>query len=141
MEAIMNIKRFSAFLLGFSLLGGSAFASSPWPTSIVGTWNMSANQSTLTLTIQHQSGSGPCKAITGTLVDTVNGTADVNGYYCNNSGRISFLREDPSSLETYQVFTGNLSYPGSPTYMSGVFDQEIGVTPGEYDFFASSAGN
>src|ERR1700690_1212940 len=134
MEAIMNIKGFSAFLLGFSLLGGSAFASSPWPTSIVGTWNMSANQSTLTLTIQHQTGSGACKAITGILVDTVNGTADVDGYYCNNSGRISFLREDPSSLETYQVFTGNLSYPGSPTYMSGVFDQEIGVTPGEYDF-------
>lgn len=134
----MNINRFGAVLLGFSLLGGSAFASSPWPASILGTWNMNANQSTLTLTISHQTGSGPCKAITGTLVDSVNGTADIEGYYCNDSGRFSFLRMAPSNFETYQVFTGNLSYPGSTTYMSGVFEQEIEPTPGEYDFYATS---
>jgi len=132
----MKMKHFAGVLLSLSLLSGSAFASSPWPASIKGTWNMSANQSTLTLTITQVSGSGPCKNIAGTLVDSVNGPADIEGYYCSNSGRFGFLRESPSDLETYQVFTGNLSYPGSSTYMSGVFDQEVGSTPGEYDFWA-----
>ena len=34
-----------------------------------------------------------------------------------------------------QTWTGNLSYPGSNTYMAGEFAQEVGGTPGEYDFF------
>ena len=99
---------------------------------------MAANQSSLVLTIKKESGTTICRDITGTLVDTVNGPSNIVGFYCPFSGRISFLRNSTSNGLTFQVFTGNLSYPGSSTYMSGVFEQEGQPTPGEYDWFAVS---
>jgi hypothetical protein len=117
---------------------GQAMASA-WPASVVGVWSMSANQSGLTLTISTQKGSGTCKVITGTLVDVFNGNQSntIQGFYCPTSGRIHFLRIDTTTGQTFQVFAGNLSYPGSPTYMAGNFAEDGGSTPGEYDFFAS----
>jgi hypothetical protein len=128
------------FLMACALLvasGTGAMAASPYPESIVGTWSMSANQSTLTLTISRQTGPAACKSVTGTLVDSVNGPSDIEGFYCPASGRLSFLREDTVHKRTYQTFPGNVSYPGDTTYMAGIFAQAVGTTPGEYDFFAS----
>ncbi len=102
---------------------------------------MAANQSSLVLTVTSQTGVSTCQNIKGTLVDSVNGLSDILGYYCPGSGRISFLRNAPSNSLTYQVFIGNLSYPGSTTYMAGTFDQEVGTTPGEYDFIAEKAAS
>ena len=115
---------------------GAASAASPWPASVVGAWPMAANQSTLTLTITSQTGATTCMNIKGTLVDSVNGPSNIVGYYCPDSGKISFLRNSTTTGLTFQAFTGNLSYPGTTTYMAGVFEQEGQPTPGEYDFFA-----
>jgi hypothetical protein len=134
-EGVKVMKFAIAGALTLALSASSALAASPYPSSVIGTWNMNANQSTLTLSITKQKGPSPCKNITGTLNDSVNGPADITGFYCPESGRISFLREDPTSKNTYQTWTGNLSYPGSNTYMAGEFAQEVGGTPGEYDFF------
>jgi hypothetical protein len=132
----MNTKIMAGTLAGLLLGTGAATAASPWPSTVLGNWNVIANQSTLTLTISKESGPAPCKEITGTLVDSVNGPANIEGFYCNDSGRISFLRKSPTNSQTYQTWTGNLSYPGDNTYMAGVFEQEVEPTPGEYDFYA-----
>ncbi|HEY1709893.1 MAG TPA: hypothetical protein VGG10_16610 [Rhizomicrobium sp.] len=126
-----------ACALALALSASPAVAAGPFPASVVGIWNINANQSTLTLNIVKQKGTSPCKNIVGVLHDSVNGNADITGFYCPFSGRISFLRMDPTSKQTYQTWTGNLSYPGSTTYMAGEFAQEVGTTPGEYDFFGT----
>jgi hypothetical protein len=133
----MRISFAIASTLALALSASPALAASPYPANVVGIWNMNANQSTLTLNISKQYGPSPCKNIVGTLHDSIDGNADIKGFYCPQSGRISFLRMDPTSKQTYQTWTGNLSYPGSTTYMAGAFAQEVGGTPGEYDFFGT----
>jgi hypothetical protein len=133
----MKTNLFASTIFAIAISSSSAFAASPWPASVVGTWTMSANQSSITMTISSQKGPSTCKNIKGTLLDSINGPADIEGFYCPDSGRIGFLRESPSNKNSYQAFTGNLSFPGSPTYMAGTFAQEVGTTPGEYDFYAT----
>jgi len=104
---------------------------------------MHANQSTLTLNITKQVHVAGCSNISGTLVDSVNGTSDVEGFYCVGSGRIGFLRKDRNTHATFQAFTGNLSEPGTITYMAGQFAQETGgptANAGEFDFFCTKRG-
>jgi hypothetical protein len=109
---------------------------------------MTANNYELHFNIASQGTAGACRRIVGTLVNTNNtGQSDIEGFYCPPTGRISFLREDPRTRRTYQVFTGNLSVPGGAsstggstgTCMGGVFSQEIPSVLGEYDFFACAA--
>ena len=133
----MKAKFYMPVIVAVAMSSTCALAASPYPSTVVGSWTMSANQSSLTLTITRQSGPAACKEIVGTLDDSVNGLSDIEGFYCPDSGRISFLREATTNKRTYQTFTGNTSYPGSTTYMAGIFAQEVGTTPGEYDFFAS----
>lgn len=127
-----------ATVLAALAMAGQAMAA--WPPSAVGTWTMQANQSGLVLTITSQGGPGDCKAIAGTLVDVVNGgnSNNIQGFYCPHSGRVQFLRKDVTTNDTFQVYTGNLSFLGATTYMAGVFaeDNARGLL-GEYSFSAS----
>jgi hypothetical protein len=132
-----NVLRAAAVAAGLIASAGAASAAT-WPVSVVGTWNMYANQSTLTLTISGQAAGGYCRSIKGTLQDNATlVNANVEGFYCPFSGRISFLRKDPTTNDTYQVYVGNMSVTGSAQYVAGSFLQEVTSGPvGEYDWFA-----
>jgi hypothetical protein len=123
---------------------GPAHASS-WPLSVVGTWDMLANQNSPVLTITSQGASGKCRPIGGTIVDTATGANDIIiGFYCPSSGRISFLRNNSRTNDTFQVFVGNLSDAppsGHERRMGGTFLEETGTAAilGEYEWFAQQS--
>jgi hypothetical protein len=131
----------AAAAIGVALSLGSAHASS-WPASVVGTWDMFADQNSPVLTITSQGPSGKCRPIAGTMVDPATGANDViAGFYCPSSGRISFLRTGASNGETYQAYVGNLSDKptrGNLQRMGGTFAEETGspTSLGEYEWFA-----
>ena len=107
-----------------------------WPPSVVGTWDIQANQSPGTLVITAQGQGGSCVAISGTIYQT----NVIEGFYCPESGRISFLRKTKGNV-TFQVFTGNLSVqaPGNHLWIGGTFAVErspLGGDFGEYSFLA-----
>src|SRR5690349_15162299 len=82
---------------GFAMAGN-------WPSVVTGTWAVTANNSTqITLTVNHQGTSGPCKAIAGTIVDPQTGADDTfHGFYCPGSGRIALLRHIRQTSAVYQ---------------------------------------
>lgn len=135
----MNIKilTMAAMSLGATLSAGSAMAA--WPPSVVGSWTAFGNQSPLALTITAQGGVGDCRAIVGTLADTVAGgqSNSIQGFYCPRSGRIQFLRKTTATNDTFQVYTGNVSMVGTTLRIGGVFaeDNQVGAM-GEYNFWA-----
>lgn len=127
--------KFVAFTLALAALGSSAQAGQKWPTSIVGSWNTVANQSSLAITVASQSPTGKCRQITGTILDeTTNVTDNLLGYYCPNSGRFAFTRTS-SNGATYQFYKGNLSDAGTTLYLGGTFNEIATPTAvGEYAF-------
>jgi hypothetical protein len=136
----MSTKRIaSATVASLVLVCSQAAVADPWPQSVVGTWNVHANQHTLTLRISSQGTTGNCRAIYGTLQNVGESThSNVEGFYCPCSGRISFLRKDPTNNDTFQTWTGNLSDPGLTIYMAGTFTSPS-FNRGEYDFFAQKS--
>ncbi len=124
------------------LSAGSAMAA--WPTSVVGTWSAAANLNSLTISITSQGKQGPCPAILGTIFDNGTGASDnLQGFYCPKSGRIQFLRKDPTSNDTFQVYGANLSFATSAPLMGGTFSEYDQVPNlGEYNFSAQlQSGN
>jgi hypothetical protein len=118
---------------------GSAHANG-WPTSVVGSWNVQANQSALVLRISTQAAGSGCVAITGTITDLAVGgqSNNIQGFYCPLSGRVSFLRKNVQTNDTFQTYVGNLSMAGAKNYMGGTFLQEdVSGNLGEYSFQAS----
>jgi hypothetical protein len=108
-----------------------------------GPWIWNANQSSVAVTIVSQSGAGVCNQIIGTMqaVGTSN-IADMQGYYCPATGRISMLRMDPNTLATYQVWSGQVD--AQPTlslaYAGGTFlSIGTGVFAGEFSFSGNFA--
>jgi hypothetical protein len=132
----IKVKAAMIALTGSVLLSAHAAHASSWPVSVRGTWDMMADQNTPVLTITSEGTSGKCRPIGGTIVDTESGANDViAGFYCPDSGRISFLRGG------YQAFIGNLSdapTTGNSRLMGGTFFEETGSTTslGEYEWFA-----
>ncbi len=128
-------------LLAFA---GSIAAAAPamaaqYPASVVGgPWTWSANQSNVVVTITSQTGSGVCQQILGTMQAAgTSNVADLQGYYCPSTGRISMLRKDHPSQATYQVWSGQLD--ATPTlsqaYAGGTFlSIGTGFFAGEFDF-------
>lgn len=114
-----------------------------WPPSIVGTWEGVANQTTVKLVIASQGTTGACKSITGTFSDVPSGGAsNIQGFYCPQTGRVSFVRKAINSNDTYQSYSGNVSDVGAELHMAGIFAQ---VDPpssrlGEYSFAVSMLG-
>jgi hypothetical protein len=138
----VKVKAAMIGLAGGVLLSAHAAHASSWPASVVGTWNMQADQNSPVLTITSQGSSGKCRSIDGTMVDAATGANDIiTGFYCPSSGRISFLRSASSNDVTYQVYIGNLSdvpTKGNERLMGGTFMEETGPATilGEYEWFA-----
>jgi hypothetical protein len=103
----------------------------------VGTWTIRANDTApFTFTVSSQSSDAPC-ALIGGLMGAPNDT--IVGYYCPATGSVSFLRNSSSTGATYQVFTGELSYTGTTTYMTGSFSNFAGGNDtGSFGFTASA---
>lgn len=132
-----KIAPLAAAVMAIGLFSGSAMAGQNWPASVVGTWNATANQSSLIITISSQASIGRCRAISGTIVDPVNGTSKLVGFYCPTTGRFNFVRNDKISGVTFQDYSGNVSDIGRRLFMGGVFAQVVGVLlVGEYSFSA-----
>lgn len=99
--------------VGLGLCLASAIAAGPanavtWPANIVGTYAGLANSADIEIIITSQASAAPCSAITGSLVDTdQNITNPIAGYYCPKSGALAFTRSDPTSGQTFQVYTGS----------------------------------
>ena len=117
-------------VFGVAISGGSAWAARP--ASVVGSWATIANQTFITLQITSQGGPAPCRNIAGTL-----GGLSVQGFYCPSTGRISFLRKDPGTNDTVQVYTGNVASDGATDRMAGTFVHQTNPDAGEYNFSAT----
>jgi hypothetical protein len=115
---------------GIAISSGSVWAARP--TSVVGNWNTVANQTIITLQIISQGVQPVCRSISGTL-----GGLSIQGFYCPSTGRISFLRKDPGTNDTIQVYTGNISSDGPTDRMAGTFIQATNPDAGEYNFSAT----
>ena len=118
-----------------TLIAGGAAMAQTYPTGIVGTWTIRANDTApFTFTVSSQSSDAPCAAISG-LMGAPNDT--IAGYYCPATGGVSFLRNSASTGATYQVFTGELSWTSTNTYMTGSFSNFAGGNDtGSYGFTA-----
>ena len=123
----------------FCAIGADIAVASQWPASIVGVWDVFANNAHLTLRIRTQSAVGACPQILGTINDIGGPRQPIQGFYCPNSGRISFLRKSETNNQTFQVWTGNLSFASVvPQRIGGTFAEYNSVALlGEYDFLAS----
>ncbi|MCI0465742.1 MAG: hypothetical protein L0Y57_01860 [Beijerinckiaceae bacterium] len=118
-------------LLALLMSGPVPALAANWPSSAVGNWTILANNLLGSLQIASQGASGDCKAITGTVFGS-----PIKGFYCPLSGRISFLRKNAGTNDTFQVYTGSLSSPGTAIRMGGVFANFSGLL-GEFNFSAS----
>jgi len=116
-----------------TLVAGGAAMAQAYPTGIVGTWTIKANNThPFTFTVSSQSTDSPCAQIAGTM-----STDTIAGYYCPTTGAVSFLRNSGSSGATFQVFTGNLSSAAKKTYLTGSFSNFAGGDDtGSYGFMA-----
>ena len=104
-----------------------------YPTSVVGAWAVTGNQTAGTLNVASQATAGKCRAITGTLYDD-----PIQGFYCPASGRVEFARK-LSNGATFQVWSGQLSDRGPVLRMGGTFsslDVFYGGNLGYYNFQA-----
>jgi len=107
-----------------------------WPPSIIGTWQGTANQSTVKLVITSQGTTGDCKAINGTLSNLPSGGAsNIQGFYCPQTGRVSFVRKDVKTNDTFQSYNANVSDVGTELRLAGTF-AELNMADhlGEYGF-------
>jgi len=121
------------------ITAGSALAQG-YPTTVVGTWTIRANDTLpFTFTVQAQSSDSPCALITGVMGAP---NDSIVGYYCPANGGVSFLRNSSNTGATYQVFTGQLSWGGSETYMTGTFTNYAGGNnTGAFSFSAQYPGS
>jgi hypothetical protein len=120
-------------------LGSGSAHANGWPASVVGGWTAQANGFPLALRISSQAAGSGCVAIAGTIADVNAGgqTNNIQGFYCPLSGRITFLRKNIQTNDTFQVYEGNLSVAGAKTYMGGTFVEENPASNlGEYNFQA-----
>jgi hypothetical protein len=119
-----------------SFAAGSSAQAQPWPASVVGLWDVFANQSHLKLAIRTQ-GVGVCAPISGSIANVGGAAENIQGFYCPGSGRISFQRKNVSTNDTFQTWTGNLSDPGAHLLIGGTFTQGVAPNVGEYGFYAT----
>jgi hypothetical protein len=128
----------SAALAAITMLSIGAANAQTYPASVTGSWTMRANDTLpFTFTVNSQSSDAPCALINGQLSsgDTI------TGYYCPATGGVSFLRNSASTGATFQVFSGQVSWAGSPSYMTGSFSNFAGGNnTGSYGFTAYTSG-
>jgi len=139
MKKLLNL--LAASSIATVITAGAAFAQS-YPTSIVGTWTIIANNThDFKFTVQTQSSDSHCAQITGTF-----STDSLLGYYCPATGLVSIERNASNSGVTFQVYTGSLSTTGSTLRMTGSFANydnvdNNGNDVGAYAFTATLPGS
>ncbi len=127
-----KIKLLSTTFVALAFFAASQIASADgWPTSVVGNWNVRANNSVGVLSITFQAAAGQCRQISGAIFGN-----PIQGFYCPASGRIHFLRKNAATNDTIQDYTANLSQDAGIDYMGGTFASDGGAY-GEYNFFGS----
>jgi hypothetical protein len=104
------------------------------------TWTVQINRDVEQLVITSQGGPGAPGADTCRVINGTFGVANIRGWYCPETGRISFLHKNAGNANTVRVFTGNLSdeIAGESSFIGGtvsVFDANFGDY-GEYNFSA-----
>lgn len=120
-----------------TLITASSALAQAFPTTLVGTWSVRANNTDLTLIVQSQSSDSPCAQITGTMGGS---TGPIVGYYCPATGVVSFLLNSGSGGATYQVYFGQASSPGSQTQITGNFTSfDGGNGNGAFSFSAQTS--
>lgn len=127
-------------ILGTLLALSASFANTAmadgWPLSVVGGWSIIGNHHIGLLNIVSQAAVGNCRRITGTVY-----AHPIEGFYCPFSGRIQFVRKQPASNDTLQVWTGNVSQDGVVDRMGGTLTSVSsalgGGSLGEYNFQGS----
>jgi hypothetical protein len=124
-----------------SALAAGAASAATWPTNIVGSYSGQANTATIQINVASQASGTPCVAIGGTLVDIGQGLSNpIVGYYCPKSGAIAFVRNDPTTGETFQVFHGSFAETGKrqSNKLAGAFGEYDAIgNLGEYPFTVS----
>lgn len=111
-----------------SALAAGAATANTWPAKIIGSYTGGANTATIQLNITSQASGTPCVAISGNLIDTGVGlTNPVVGYYCPKSGAVAFVRNDPTTGQTFQVYHGTFAETARRQ------SNKLGGTFGEYD--------
>ncbi len=112
-----------------------------WPLSVLGNWSIIGNQHVGTLSITAQAAAGNCRRISGIVYPGTPVAHPIEGFYCPFSGRIQFVRKQPASNDTLQVWTGNVSQDGVVDRMGGTFTSVStalgGGSLGEYNFQGS----
>ena len=132
-------------ILGTLLALSASFANTAmadgWPLSVLGSWSIIGNQHVGRLIIAAQAGVGQCRRITGMVYPGTAVAHPIEGFYCPFSGRIQFVRKQPASNDTLQVWTGNVSQDGVVDRMGGTFTSVSsalgGGSLGEYNFQGS----
>jgi len=126
-------------LIAATILSLSAGAAMAYPSSIIGTWTMSANLTSLDLTILSQTDTSGCSIINGFISNhgVAKSNSNIQGYYCAATGAVSFLRKNKSNNNTFQVYSGFLDAGAGPhNFMAGIFTSYDPTGPGEYAFDA-----
>ena len=132
-------------ILGTLLALSASFANTAmadgWPLSVLGSWSIIGNQHVGRLIIAAQAGVGQCRRITGMVYPGTPVAHPIEGFYCPFSGRIQFVRKQPASNDTLQVWTGNVSQDGVVDRMGGTLTSVSsalgGGSLGEYNFQGS----
>lgn len=135
-----NLKRSllaAGVLLTAQVYAGVAIAAPP--TSVWGTWTLTANQTFETLTVTNQgSSTASCKVILGTIGGAA---APIYGFYCPDTGRLHFIHKNLFSKVPIRVFDGIASdvVAGSPNRISGTYTSDYAPTLpfGYYGFSAT----
>jgi hypothetical protein len=115
----------------------SVLAVASRPSSIVGTWQGVANQTAVVLVITTQgTTTAACKPIAGTLHNLPSGgQSNIQGFYCPQTGRVGFLRKDPTTNDTFQSYSANVGDTGTTLRMAGIFAEfNLVGHLGEYNF-------
>ena len=121
------------------LTAGSALA---YPTTIIGTWVLRANNTqSIAINVGTQGSVGTCPQITGTLGGNLGAQDPIIGYYCPATGQLSFLRNSAGTGATYQVYNGQVSAVSSQLdeQMTGNFlSFGGGAANGAFSFWAQN---
>lgn len=121
--------RMACYAIATALTGvlttGTAFAQTP-PANVVGVWSGFANQTQVKISIRTQGSVGVCPQITGAMsnVSPAGGGSNIQGFYCPDTGRISFIRKDTKNNDTFQTYLASISEVGGPLdRMAGTFSE------------------
>ena len=117
----------------------TAAASAAPPTSLINTtWDLVADNESVTMHIDTQGALGTCKAINGTLGNV---GVPIRGFYCPKTGQLHFIHKNLATLLPMRVFDGIVwdASQGGPYQMSGTYTSDYApVKPyGYYGFVAT----